>query len=222
MVGIPLNVDQRRPNNPARGALLTPKLMHPEFFTGSGFFWLAVFMTVGVAVNKARGRPVANGALVYCWVVSVPIVVLVIAAALRPGATEATVLHLTELVGGLFLPYLVGFYFARKYTARNAKSKDERIAEASTQMSPAEQPRKSRTLVYVALLLVLVGGLLLTTSHSIDGAIARMLPLLLMFAVAALCRFAWPTKRRPSPPKAVRPCASRRCGPRLPLACHWR
>ena len=162
--------------------------MKPELLTGGGFFWLAVFMTIGLAVNKVRGRPVVNGALVFCWAIVVPTVVLIIAAALRPAASDAV----TSWVVGLLLPYLVAFYFARKYSERNAKSKDERLEAVGAHQSPVERHRRSRTLAYVAvaLLFVLVAGLLLT-SDSIASAIAQLLPLLLVFAVAALLRFVW-------------------------------
>ena len=37
--------------------------MSPGILILSGFFWLGIFMLVGLIINKARGKPTVNGAL---------------------------------------------------------------------------------------------------------------------------------------------------------------
>ena len=88
--------------------------MRAELLAISGFFWLAIFMALGLIVNKLRGKPTVNGALVYCWVVAALTALFVIAAVVKPAIQELVI----EWIAGMFFSYVVAFVFARKYMKR--------------------------------------------------------------------------------------------------------
>ena len=90
--------------------------MTPGILTVSGFFWLVVFMLVALVINKVRGKPTVNGALVYSWVVGALSAVFIVAAIFRPAAQEFVI----EWVAGVLVPYVVALFFARRYLKRTA------------------------------------------------------------------------------------------------------
>lgn len=80
-----------------------------------GFFvWLCVFMLIGIAANKLRGMLWVNGALWFCYVTGALVIFSLGTAALSAKASDPAI----SLVGNLIVPYLVAFFLARRFKAR--------------------------------------------------------------------------------------------------------